>query len=128
MTSGTPMITTNFPGSTTKNFDLDSFYVGCIVGLENDAEDLNVGCTVSIAGYTGDDNTVSGSQLVCTDSVTYNPTSMLGVQQMAFHAVNPACKNLSFVQFAFTISPNFAVDQGVTFSGLLDDVVITARE
>lgn len=128
MVSGTPMITTNFPGSTTKNIDLNSFYVGCIISAGNGAEDMNVGCTLSIAGYSGDDNTVANSQLMCSDTIIYNPTASLGVQQMAFHQVNSACRGLSFYTFQFTVDPDFAVDEGVTFLGLLDDVVITARE
>lgn len=125
---GQPMITVNFPSSTTKNFDFNSLYFGCVVGAENTAEDLLVGCTMSIAGFVGDDNTVANSKLVCSDSVTYNPTTMLGAQQMAQHAVNSACKDLSFVTIEFTIDPEFTVDQGLTFAGLIDDVVITARE
>jgi hypothetical protein len=130
MTSGQPMISVNFPNSTTKNFDFNSFYFGCEIGTENSAAAPPVGCTVSIAGYAApgnSDNEVDEAVLVCSDSVSYNPTTILGTQQMAFHTVNPACKNLQYVELDFTIDPAFAV-AGADLLSVVDDVDITARQ
>lgn len=130
MMSGQPMISVNYAGSTTKNFDLNSIYFGCEIGLENSVAAVPVGCTLSIAGYKApgnSDNEVSEATLACSDSVQYNPTTMVGGQQMAFHTVSPDCKGLQFLTFNYVINPEEAV-AGANLIGLLDDVNTTTRK
>lgn len=124
------MISVNYAGSTTKNFDLNSIYFGCAIGLENSVTAAPVGCTLSIAGFKApgnSDNEVSEATLACSDSVQYNPTTMAGAQQMAFHTVDPDCKGLQYATFNYVIDPEFAV-AGANLLGILDDVDVTTRK
>lgn len=73
MTQGTNMLTTNYPSSKAKAFDLETFYYTCQVTVPNGATALPAECLISITGYTGKDNTVSDSNQVCSQQFHYLP-------------------------------------------------------
>lgn len=123
-TQGTAMLTTNYiDGPTGATFDLKSFYYGCVVQLLNGATAVPTQCTISIAGYQGNDNTIANSKQVCAQAFQYNPTSALGLQNSAFTGpIDPECKDLNFVQVQYTL-PGGLSAADATLGITIDDVV-----
>jgi hypothetical protein len=77
MLRGTSMLTTNYPSSNIESFQLESFYYGCVIQVLNGDTAVPTVCTINVTGYKGSDNTVADSQQVCSQTYSYNPTTML---------------------------------------------------
>ncbi|KAF2210349.1 hypothetical protein CERZMDRAFT_99413 [Cercospora zeae-maydis SCOH1-5] len=97
-----PTITTFFPGSQTKSFDLESFYFGCAVMLGQGAAAVPSACNIQVTGYQGRDNSVSNAKQICSRQFQYNPTTALGTVQQAFSGNIRGCKDLSFAIVTFS--------------------------
>lgn len=120
------MLTTNFPNSNTASFSLDSFYFGCTTQLANGATALPAACNVQITGYRGSDNSVSNAKQVCSRQFQYNPSTNLGVQQMAFSGQVSQCKDIQFAIVTFT-PPGGAAATSPLLGLLIDDVKYSTK-
>ncbi len=101
--SGTPMLTTFYPSSKVKSFDLWSFYYGCALNLGQGAAAAPNACNIEVAGYTGPDNSVSDAKQVCSQQFQYNPSTAVGVQQQAFSGALKSCfHGIQFAIVTFT--------------------------
>jgi hypothetical protein len=125
--SGTPMLTTNYASSNIESFQLESFYYGCVLQLANGATAVPIAFNINITGYKGSDNTVSASQQVCSQSYSYNPTSMLGLQQQAFGRFDDcAHKDIQFAVIQFDLQGGLSAADAL--SGLvIDDVKFSTK-
>jgi hypothetical protein len=125
--SGTPMLTTNYASSNIESFQLESFYYGCVLQLANRATAVPIACNIYITGYKGSDNTVSASQQVCSQSYSYNLTSMLGLQQQAFGRLNDcAHKDIQVAVIQFDLQGGLSAADAL--SGLvIDDVMFSTK-
>lgn len=124
-TSGQALVSTNYEGSTAKEVDLYSFYFGCSVNVDNPAGNPPQACSVTVTGYKGSDNTVANSQEVVAQTFEYNPTTALGLQQLAFTgSLNPLFKGLQFFTFQFQTED---VVLNADLALALDDVSVQVR-
>jgi hypothetical protein len=127
MLGGTPMLTTNYPSSNIESFQLQSFYFGCIVQLSNGATAVPAECNINVTGYKGNDNTVSASKQVCSQTYSYNPTTILGLQQQAFGKFDDcAHKDIQFAVIQFSLPGGFSAANPLT-AVLLDDIKYTTK-
>ncbi|KAK3080523.1 hypothetical protein LTS18_000557 [Coniosporium uncinatum] len=87
---GTPTLSTS--GTSSKAFDLNSFYFGCVVASEETAASLPAACTINIKGYN-----LSGKQ-VQSQSFSFQPNGLVQSQMVKAKVNN--WKALSRVEFA----------------------------
>jgi hypothetical protein len=124
---GTPMLTTNYPSSNIQSLQLESFYFACVVQAANSATAVPTACNIYVTGYTGNDNTVSASKQVCAQSYSYNPTTALAVQQMAFGKFDDcAKKDLQFATIQFNL-PGGSTALGPLSALVIDDVKYSTK-
>jgi hypothetical protein len=124
---GTPMLTTNYPSSNIASFQLESFYFGCVVQLANGATAVPTACNINVTGYKGNDNTVSSSTQVCSQSYSYNPTTALSLQQQAFGKFDDcAWKDLQFAVITFTLPGGMSAASPLS-ALLLDDIKYSTK-
>lgn len=102
-TSGDPMMTLNYQNvdPNIKSFALSSFYYGCTVDTANGAVGVPQDCRVTFTGYSGNDNTISGSTQICSVSREYHPTTVTGPQQQAFSGAIAGCQGLTHGVYTF---------------------------
>lgn len=75
---------------------------------------------------TGSDNSINNAVQVCAYTVTYNPTTNLGNQQMTDSGQFPStCKGLNFLTIKFTIEPATLLVAQSRLVLTTDDVNIT---
>ena len=121
------MITTNYPNTNTTSFSLQDFYFGCVVNLLNSESDVPMACNINIAGYKGNDNQVANAQQVCARQFQYNPSTSLGVQEMAFTGPINGCSNVQLV--IITFSPVGGMSAlAATYALGLDNIRFTSKK
>ena len=120
------MLTTNYPNSKIDSFTLQNFYFGCTTQLANGATALPAACNVQIIGYRGSDNSVSNAKQVCSQQFQYNPSTNLGVQQMAYSGAVKNCKDIDFAIVTFT-PPGGQALTAPLIGFLIDDVKYTTK-
>lgn len=119
-TAGTATITTTYAGSTAKEFDLYSTYVGCTLALRNDFEDPPVACDVTFTGFKGGKQ--SGVK-----TVAYRPSSSLKNQPSMFSgSFGSAFVGVQSVEVAAKIVGILSV-AGADLAAILDDVSVQVR-
>ncbi|KAF2127399.1 hypothetical protein P153DRAFT_358991 [Dothidotthia symphoricarpi CBS 119687] len=125
--SGTPMLTTNYASSKIESFQLESFYFGCVLQLGQGATAVPTACNINVTGYKGSDNTVSASKQVCSQSYSYNPTSILGLQQQAFGSFSDcAKKDIQFAVIQFSLPGGMAAANPLS-ALVIDDVKYSTK-
>lgn len=127
MTTGTPMLTVNYPASLVTSFDLKSFYFACVSNLANGATALPAQCLISVTGYKGSDNTIASTYEVCSQQFQYSPSTITGSQQMAFSQPVDSC--FTGIQYAvITYTPPGGLSATSPDLALLtDDVMYTTH-
>lgn len=127
MLQGSPMITTNYADSNIASFQLESFYFGCAVQTATGVTALPTACTINVTGYKGNDNTVADSQQVCSQTYSYDPTTMLGVQQQAFGTFDDcAHQDLQFATISFNLPGGLSAASPLS-ALVIDDVKYTTK-
>lgn len=109
VTSGMPLLSVNYPVSTTVAFQLLSFFFACSTNTLNSEILSPTPCTLAITGYKGSDNTVASNQMVAAQTIRYIPSAMTGPVQMAKFVVLPAFNGATFVTFQYTNDLNTAL-------------------
>ena len=100
-----------------------SFYFGCVApAVPENADQVPITCDVALAGFKGKDNQVSAAAQVCAQTFSFNPTSSLGPQQLAFASPLAGCfKDVQFVWFQCSLQGGVSrLDSDASM--VLDDV------
>ena len=98
------MMTTNYKNTNTSTFALESLYYAIILEVPAQAATaLNMEGYLDITVYHGPDNSDNDAYEVCSQQLTYDPTTLLGVQQMAFADQLDSCfTDLTHVIFTYS--------------------------
>jgi hypothetical protein len=113
LTGGPPAMTANYANSSTNNFNLSSFYYGCVLASEARVVSVPQSCTITIRGYSDDEAT----QKVAEQSFDFKVALLQTNAQMSKAEVSSDFKGLKRV--------NFFVSNELVLAGLIDTVDYT---